>query len=216
VALLIAFSGIDGSGKTTLARRLVDWLRETGRAAELVRTISGDSDFFRALAVLIERHPRIDKNAAALLFVFERAKNALATVAPLLERGVTVVCDRYFLCEQAYAAGHRVRFGGGIGRELMALAPPADLTFVVDVPVAVAMERIARRGRTWTFQENAATLTRARRAFLRLARGRASGDHGGNAGGDVVVIDGTAPLQAAWEAVRQAAERRLALGGGRT
>jgi len=78
--------------------------------------------------------------------------------------------------------------------------------------VAVAMERIARRGRTWTFQENAATLTRARRAFLRLARGRASGDHGG----DVVVIDGTAPLQAAWEAVRQAAERRLALGGGRT
>lgn len=196
MAHLIAFSGIDGSGKTTLARRLVEWLDGRGVAARLVRTLYGDGDFFRTLALLIERYPDIDKNAVALLFVFERAKNALTTVAPLLERGATVVCDRYFWCELAYAAGHGVRFGGGIGPQLMSLVPQPDLTFVVDVPVPVAMERIARRGRRWAFQENEDTLGGARQAYLDLARR--------HAGPGVVVIDGTQPLEGAWQAVARA------------
>lgn len=131
--LLIAFEGLDGSGKSTC----VNWLSRQFDA-EYITTPPASVRGFRD-----ELIASFDCSQEAIqLFYLSTVFSASAQAAALLARGKSVVIDRYFLSTQAYAAfrGSTLRIDD-IERYLL----PADITVFLDVPLDVRRQRLHSR-----------------------------------------------------------------------
>jgi dTMP kinase len=171
----ITLEGPDGSGKTTAARHLAEWLRSRGEPALLTGEPGGTplGDEIRRIVL----HHRgvaddLDPRADALLFAAQRAQHVARVIRPALERGEWVICARFADSSLAYQGA-----GYGIDEEAMrqlqafatdGLAP--DITILIDVPVEIGLGR-KRRGPWNRFEdtEGAAFFESVRAAYLRLA-----------------------------------------------
>jgi dTMP kinase len=147
---LIAFCGLDGSGKTTqmeLARRdLEAW------GVEVVMTRQ-PSDWYRrdetVRAYLDEGKGRGAKNIEHELALFaaaDRLRHIRTVIDPAVERGAVVLTDRYVYSSYAYFAARGLQEGLPWLQEINSLAPDPDAVFLLDVPAPVAVERVLRRG----------------------------------------------------------------------
>lgn len=107
---LITLEGIDGSGKTTQAVRLAARLEGLGQEVVLVRE-PGDTPVSEALRQLVLEHGNVglSPRTEAMLFSAARAQLVDEIIAPALERGALVLCDRFADSTIAYQ---------GYGREL--------------------------------------------------------------------------------------------------
>jgi dTMP kinase len=92
--VFISFEGTDGSGKTTQAGLLADWLR--GRGEEVVATREpGGTPLGEAIRDVVLHGLEMTPWAEATLFASARAEHVERVIRPALERGAWVVCDRY-------------------------------------------------------------------------------------------------------------------------
>jgi dTMP kinase len=91
----IAFEGADGAGKTTQARLLAAHLRALGTDVVEVREPGGTPTGESVRAIVLEGSEPVSARAEALLFAAARAQLVEDVVAPALERGATVIADRY-------------------------------------------------------------------------------------------------------------------------
>jgi dTMP kinase len=141
--MLIAFEGIDGTGKSTLAARLAARLRAGGR--EVVETREPwTSPAGTRLRELLGRSDRTTSGSEELeLFHADRAAHVAAVVRPALARGAVVVQDRTFWSTAAYQGARGVPVPEILARSL-AIAPRPALTILLELEPAVALERIAR------------------------------------------------------------------------
>jgi dTMP kinase len=141
---LIAIEGIDGAGKTTLARGLLEALPEL----VVLREPGGAAVSERVRALVADPALRVDARAEALLFAAARAQLVSEVVVPLLDAGRWVVLDRFVDSSLAYQGA-----GRGLGVEAVAAINAfacgdvrADLTLYVRVAPEVAAERVAAGG----------------------------------------------------------------------
>ena len=196
----IVLEGIDGSGTTTQARRLVEALRARGHTCLQTAEPSGGEVGRLIRAQLSTRgDARPDPRALALLFAADRLDHVAREIEPALAAGATVVCDRYVVSSWAYQS---LDFPADWVRAINAHAPWPDLTLWIDLPVAEAQRRIhARSDRDGTPVE----LFDAHSVQARVAT--AYGDILADPElSSVVRIDGTAPLDAVAAAVLAAVE----------
>ena len=146
--MFISLEGIDGSGKTTQAKRLADAL---GEGALLVREPGGTAAGERIREVLKLKDPELelDPLAELLLFCAARAQLTEEVIRPRRDAGEDVVCDRFSDSSVAYQGVAR---GLGVERveHLCDLATGGlwpDLTLLLRLHPEVAAERIAAEGR---------------------------------------------------------------------
>jgi dTMP kinase len=99
--VFVTFEGIDGSGKTTQAALLAEWLAGQGREAVLLREPGGTPLGERLRELLLEG-PEMTAWAEAALFAAARAELVERVIRPALARGAVVVCDRYVDSSLAY------------------------------------------------------------------------------------------------------------------
>jgi dTMP kinase len=153
----ITFEGIDGAGKTTHLDALERLWRDAGH--EVVRTREpGGTPLAEQLRNLFLHRP-MDSLTEALLVFAARRDHLTQVIEPALARGAWVLCDRFTDATFAYQ-------GGGRGFDLQVLstletwvqgARQPDLTFLFDLPPAVAAGRLAgaRQPDRFEAQDNA-------------------------------------------------------------
>lgn len=170
--VFIVLEGIDGSGTTTQAERLVRHFSGQGLAAHGTREPSTGpvGRFIRGLLTSgqgIDQAP--DWRTMALLFAADRADHCVREIGPRLERGEIVVCDRYLLSSVVYqsatssAPDEAAEFVLRANQD--AILP--DVTIVVDVDPMIAAERRARRGGAAELYEVDALQARLAELYLR-------------------------------------------------
>jgi dTMP kinase len=142
--VFISFEGLDGTGKTTQAALLADAARAAGREVVAVREPGGTAAGERIRALLLDPEARIAPWAEALLYAAARAELVADVIRPALDRGATVIADRYVDSSLAYQGVAR---GLGVEEVLeVNLAATGRLlphrTIVLDLPRKVAAGRL--------------------------------------------------------------------------
>ena len=162
--MFVSFEGVDGSGKSTQAELLADHLRAAGRDVVLTREPGGTA-LGETIRELLLGGDAMAPWAEAALFAAARAELVSDVIAPALDRGAWVVCDRYVDSSLAYQGIAR-----GLGLdEVLELNLPAiggrlpDRTFVLllDADESAARlgttpDRIEREGATFRERVNEA------------------------------------------------------------
>ena len=144
MGMFIALEGLDGSGKSTVAERLVRVFCAAGLDAMLTREPGGTNlgEQIRSM-LLSEESTTIVPRAEALLFAAARAQLVDEVIRPALERGVIVVTDRFTDSSLAYQWGGRGLDKDGIDAvQLVATAGlEPDTKVLLDLPVEMALRR---------------------------------------------------------------------------
>jgi dTMP kinase len=144
---LIVFEGGEGSGKSTQLRRLSSRLEALGIPHVALREPGGTALGTEVRRLLLDPGSDIEPRAEALLFMASRAQLVEREIQPALERGLTVLLDRFFLSTYAYQIG-----GHGLPEEDVrsanrfatgGLVP--DLTILLTFPVVDGLNRAAGR-----------------------------------------------------------------------
>lgn len=165
--MLITIEGIDGSGKSTLVKALSESLQDLDPVftREPGATWVGES-VRRAI------RERMDPITEALLFTADHAAHLTTTVRPALKEGRLVISDRFTDSRYAYQA---VTLEGFVPVPLVWLRKMhegwtirPDRTFLMVIPVDVAMERLTNHPKREHF-EDPATLGRVQARYLDLA-----------------------------------------------
>ena len=99
--MFVSFEGVDGSGKSTQARLLADDLRAAGRDVVLTREPGGTA-LGEAIRELLLGGETMAPWTEAALFAAARAELVAELIAPALDSGAWVVCDRYVDSSLAY------------------------------------------------------------------------------------------------------------------
>lgn len=145
----ITFEGCEGSGKTTQAAMLRDRLQASGKQVLLVREPGGTPIGQRIRDMLLDPESGdIAPITEALLFAADRAQQVRDTIRPSLQKGITIVSDRYVDSSLAYQG-----VGRGCGLEPVknlndwatgGLEP--HLTLYLDMSVKESLARVTPRG----------------------------------------------------------------------
>lgn len=169
----LTLEGLDGAGKSTQARRLANRLRRTGREVVETREPGGAPGAEEIRRLLVEGDPgRWSAETEALLFTAARRDHVERVIAPALDRGALVICDRYVDSTRAYQGAH----GGGAmvdALHRLAIALDPDLTVLLDMEPAAALARAGGRatapGEDRFERKGLDFQARLREAFLAIA-----------------------------------------------
>lgn len=200
----ITIEGGEGAGKSTIMRRVAAWLDERGHRVVSTREPGGTELAEKLRAILLDRNTVGLAGQAELLLMFAaRAQHLAELIRPALERGETVLCDRFTDATWAYQGG-----GRGLPREDIAtlerlvhgdLQP--DLTLLLDLSVEQGLQRASRRGAADRFEkESAEFLGRVREAYLERAAAAPQ---------RFVRVDAAGSVEAVWAQVEQALQERV-------
>lgn len=179
MSFFITFEGIEGSGKTTQLRHLLDHLRDSGHRAVATREPGGCpiSDTIRAL-LLDPQSVQMTSRTELLLYSASRAQHVAEFIRPALAKGKIVLCDRFSDASTVYQGA-----GRGLDKEQLetinqfaanGLIP--DLTLLLDYPAEEGLQRARARNQADNLesegrfeQETLAFHQRIRQGYLDLA-----------------------------------------------
>ena len=160
--LLIAFEGLDQSGKQTQAESLRDYFTSRGRDCRLLSF----PDYTTAIGSEISRALHGERDYPAdtmqLLYVANRYEHRGAIEA-LLNAGAVIVCDRYRASSVAY--GEAQGLDAAWLEDIQRFLPQPDLTIVLDIAPETAVQRKAA-GRD-RYESDLALLSRVRDSYRR-------------------------------------------------
>ncbi len=147
---LISFEGIEGCGKSTQIVLLAERLRATGREVVISREPGATSLGSELRKILLD--PTYDPDALTelLLYLADRREHRRLVIAPALQRGALVLIDRYVDSTWVYQGFAQDEIEPSLIERLNRLVVGdnwPDLTFILDCPVAVGLERARERNR---------------------------------------------------------------------
>jgi dTMP kinase len=142
--LWITLEGGDGTGKTTQAALLEEWLRGQGRKALRTREPGGSEVGVLIRDIVLHHRGDIAPRAEALLYAADRAHHVATVVRPALDRGEVVIQDRYLDSSVAYQGAGRVLDADEVrGLSLWgAEGALPDLTVLLDLDPVLARRRL--------------------------------------------------------------------------
>jgi len=201
--VFITFEGIEGCGKSTQAKLLCQWFLDRGREVVLTREPGGTpaAEELREFILKVRDEPFPPFSELAL-YIAARGFHAENLIKPALKEGAVVICDRFSdstLAYQGYGRGLNIKLIEEMNREATGGLKP-DITFLLDIPVEVAFERIRERRKDRLERENSDFHKRVREGFLKIAEKERD---------RIVVIDGTKSPEEVFKEILKALKERL-------
>ncbi|HBA89980.1 MAG TPA: dTMP kinase [Geobacter sp.] len=148
MGFFITFEGVEGCGKTTQLRLLKERLESCGEKVIATREPGGCPIADQMRAILLDaKNSAITPLAELLLYAAARAQHVNEVIVPALQRGETVLCDRFTDATVAYQ-GHGRGLDLTVIGELNRLATGAlapSLTVLIDCPVEIGLSRALAR-----------------------------------------------------------------------
>lgn len=142
--MFISFEGIDGSGKTTQAKKLAARLEESGKTVLFLREPGGTEISEQIRQILLnKKNLKMTQISELLLFSASRAQLVTEVIKPALAQGTIVITDRFVDSTTAYQGSGRGLHIGGV-KSINALATSGLMprrTFFIDIPVSEMYER---------------------------------------------------------------------------
>jgi dTMP kinase len=170
----ISIEGIEGAGKSTQLKFIQCLLEEAGKPVVVTREPGGTLLGERIRELLLAPEGSMATESELLLIFAARVEHVVQVIHPALAAGQWVLCDRFTDASYAYQGG-----GRGLARARIAALEAwalgglhPNLTLLLDVPVALGLQRAAKRDtvRDRFEQEQASFFTRVRSAYLTLAK----------------------------------------------
>ncbi len=164
--VLVAFEGVDASGKSTQARRIAE------RHQALFAFEPGDTEFGVELRRwVLDGETVMNGPTEALVMLADRAHHVAQVVGPALRAGRSVVADRYVASTLAYQGyGRGVDLAALRAANALAVGPyRPTITILLDVDLGVANERRSGQSRDRFEGEDSAFFARVREGYLALA-----------------------------------------------
>ena len=179
---LVAIEGIDGAGKTSVSTAIAQWCGERGLLSLFSKEPTG-VDYGATLRQSAAKG-RLSLDDELDLFLLDRQGHVTRAIQPALSSSAIVVLDRYYWSTAAYQ-GARGADPTAILEANEKFAPKPDLVILLDLPVALGIERIRARGDEPNAFEKTKALNRSRSIFLELA----------NHDPSCKVVDATMPMR---------------------
>ena len=199
--MFFSFDGVDGAGKSTQMDLFCAWLRERGHDVLTCRD-PGSTPLGEMLreVLLGNRALEMDVRSEMLLYMAARAQLVAEVIRPALAANQVVVSDRFLLANvvyQGHAGGLDVEAIWRVG-EVATGDCRRDLTFLLDMPVEAALNRIAREHDRMEAR-GVEYLERVRQGFLTEARRQP----------DVAVINAADTVERVHQTIREKALTKL-------
>lgn len=201
--MFVTFEGVDGSGKSTQAELLREWLQNEGREVVVTREPGGTTLGERVRELLLDGEGMSPWSEAAL-FTAARAELVDQVIGPALASGADVVCDRYLdssLAYQGVARGLGVERVLGFNVDAIRGILP-DVTFLLAVDLDEARQRSAA-ARDRIEREGEAFLSLVDDGYRRLA---------GLFPQRIVTVDAGRPVHEIAKEVREHVQQRAGAG----
>ena len=196
----IVFEGIDGVGKTTHAKLLVDFLNNNGYEAIYTTEPTHWSEYGKKIRASFSYKNRLPVEEEFELFLKDRIEHVKKEVLPALRESKVVVSDRYYFSSVAYQGSRGMDWKYILKRNTSEVISP-NLVLLLDIPVDYALKRILKERENGTNSfEKRENLIKVREIFLLLARRES----------DLInIIDSTAPIEEVHKTVREIALKKL-------
>ena len=166
--IFITVEGGDGAGKSTQLANIKDYMEQRGIRAIFTREPGGTEIAEKIREIILDpNNEGMEDLTEALLYAASRAEHVRKVIAPALEDGITVVCDRFVDSSIAYQG-----YGRRLGEIVEMINEPAvngyipDLTIFLDLDPEVAMNRISNRGHDRLETEGASFHERVHQGYL--------------------------------------------------
>jgi dTMP kinase len=192
--LIIAFEGLDQSGKQTQAERVREYVTGRGRECRLLSFPDYDTAIGTEISKALHGERDYDPDVMQLMYVANRYERR-RDIARWMAEGVVLVCDRYLASSIAY--GEAQGLDPAWLRDIQRFLPQPGLTILLDIAPETAVHRkAANRDR---YERDLALLSRVRDSYRRQA-----------AEGGWLRLDGERPREAVSADVTRAVESQLA------
>ena len=202
--MFISFEGIDGSGKSTQARLLSEWLASTGRQVVLTREPGGSPGAEQIRQMVLEGDAdRWSAETELLLFSAARRDHLERTIRPALARGDVVISDRFADSSRIYQGLGRASLGNLVDDlHALVIGQEPDLTVLVDMDPDIGLGRaLGRQGGEERFEGFGVDMQRRmRQGFLDLAAKYPN---------RIVVVDGNRAIEAVQSSIQAIVKDRL-------
>ncbi len=169
----ISFEGIEGSGKSTQARLLADYLRIKGRSVLLTEEPGGTKIGLKIRSLLLEPENRMDPLTELLLYYSSRAQHVREIIYPALLQNTIVITDRFTdstIAYQGCARGIDMTIINTLNEIVVPELKPS-LTFLLDINVEEGLRRNRHAQKKDRFElETVEFHSRVRKGYLQLAK----------------------------------------------
>ncbi len=192
----ITLEGLEGVGKTTNREFIESTLVERGIDVLVTREPGGTDLGEQLRHLLLHATAPVSAEAELMMMAASRKQHTVDVIEPALKSGQWVLCDRYADASYAYQGGGRELGIDVVAalHDLLQIDLQPDLTFLLDMPIADGLNRMAARGKPDRIEKEAlAFFERARAAYLQ--RAHAQPDR-------MKIVDASLSIEAVQEQVR--------------
>jgi dTMP kinase len=185
---LITFEGIEGCGKSTLAKELYEYLKSKSYKVIFTREPGGGKLGEKIREILLSNEFEIPDYSELFLFLASRYEHTKNVIIPKLKEGYIVISDRYMdstIAYQGYGRKIDLKLLEKLN-EIATLGIKPDLTFLIDLPEEISFNRLKDKILDRIESEEIEFYKRVRFGYIEIAR---------NEPLRFIILDGTMELQ---------------------
>ena len=200
--LFITLEGIEGSGKSTNIRVINNYLNDKNINYINTREPGGSEVGDQLRNILLNTEKKLSNQTELLLMLADRVNHIETLIKPNLEKGITVISDRFMDSSYAYQGGGREMGLDTITKIIDGLnIIQPNLTLLFDLPVEMALERARKRSKLDRFEsEDYDFHQRIRETYLFLAEEDSE---------RIKIIDASKDIEEVESQVRKILEQKL-------